>query len=118
MLFAMIEGEGAPEGEKFAQAVKWLYSSIYPIKFAAKKKMGKDFVVAPLEGLWWADDMNDFIRGNREKWKWWLMIVLPEWTDEELFEEGVAKGEKSWENALKVCAWNGLRRGFVCRSCI
>ncbi len=94
MLFAMIDGTGAPEGENFAHAVPWLYSSIYPIKFAAKKKMGKDFVVAPLEGLWWADDMNDFIKGNRDKWKWRLMIVLPEWTSEEMFEEGVAKGEK------------------------
>ncbi|HHG91124.1 MAG TPA: hypothetical protein ENJ90_11705 [Devosia sp.] len=94
MLFAMIDGEGAPEGENFAQSVKWLYSTIYPIKFAAKKKMGKDFVMAPLEGLWWADDMDDFIKGNRNKWKWRLMIVLPEWTSEQMFEEGVVKGEE------------------------
>jgi len=94
MLFAMIDGEGAPEGESFSQATQWLYATIYPIKFAAKKKMGKDFVMAPLEGLWWADDMDDFIKGNRDKWKWRLMIVLPEWTSEEMFEEGRARGQK------------------------
>ncbi len=94
MLFVMIDGTGAPEGENFNTAVQWLYSTVYPIKFMSKKKMGKDFVMAPLEGLWWADDMDDFIKGNREKWKWRLMIVLPEWTSEELFEEGVAKGMK------------------------
>ncbi|MCF6326478.1 MAG: GyrI-like domain-containing protein [Devosiaceae bacterium] len=94
MLFAMIDGEGAPEGTNFAKSVPWLYSAVYTIKFAAKKKMGRDFVVAPLEGLWWADDMDDFIKGNRDKWKWRLMIVLPEWADEEMFEEGVAKGMK------------------------
>ncbi len=94
MLFAMIDGEGPPAGENFTRSVQWLYSSIYPIKFMSKKRMGKDFVMAPLEGLWWADDMDDFINDNRDKWKWRLMIVLPEWTDEELFEEGVAKGQK------------------------
>ncbi len=94
MLFAMIDAQGAPEGENFAQAVQWLYSTIYPIKFMAKKRMGKDFVMAPLEGLWWADDMNDFIEGNRDKWKWRLMIVLPDWTSEEMFEQGAARGEK------------------------
>ncbi len=94
MLFAMIEGKGAPEGENFARAVQWLYSSVYPLKFMSKKRLGKDFVVAPLEGLWWADDMEDFIRGNREEWKWRLMIVLPDWIDQEMFAEGVGKGQK------------------------
>ncbi|MCF6303688.1 MAG: GyrI-like domain-containing protein [Devosiaceae bacterium] len=78
----------------YMNAVKWLYSTIYPIKFLAKKKMGKDFVAAPLEGLWWADNMDDFVNGIRDKWKWRMMIVLPEWTSDELFEEGVAKAEK------------------------
>ena len=94
MQFVMIDGEGDPNGEVYAHAVQWLYSTVYPIKFIAKKRMTKDFVVAPLEGLWWADDMDDFITGDRDKWKWRMMLALPSWADEEMFEEGVAKAQK------------------------
>ena len=89
--FVSIQGQGAPEGEAYAQAVQWLYATLYPMKFIAKKKLGKDFVVPPLEGLWWADDMDDYISGNRAGWKWQMMIATPDWVDEALFEEGLAK---------------------------
>ena len=91
--FVMIDGQGDPGHDVYMNAVQWLFSTIYPIKFIAKKKMGKDFVAAPLEGLWWADNIDDFVSGNREKWKWRMMIHMPDWTDEALFEEGVAKAE-------------------------
>ena len=94
MPFLMIDGEGDPSGEEYTKAVQWLYSVVYPIKFIAKKRIGKDFVVAPLEGLWWADDIDDFINDNKEKWKWRMMIVLPDWADQELFEEAVIKAIK------------------------
>lgn len=89
MQFAVIDGSGNPEGASFAQAIKWLFTVIYPIKRDAKKRMGKRFAEPPLECLWWADDMNDFITGNRDKLKWRLMIVLPHWTDDALFAQGV-----------------------------
>jgi hypothetical protein len=88
--FAMIDGEGNPGGEEHQHAIKWLFSSIYPIKRIARERMGKDFVEPPLEGLWWADDMNDFIAGARDKVKWRMMIVTADWVSEEMFNEGVA----------------------------
>lgn len=94
MQFVMIDGAGAPEGEAYTRAVQWLFSTIYPIKFIAKKKLGKDFVAPPLEGLWWADDLNAFIDGARDNWKWRMMIVTPDWVDADMFEEGVAKAQK------------------------
>ena len=30
-------------------------------------RMGRSYVESPLEVLWWVDDMNDFIAGDREK---------------------------------------------------
>ncbi|KZL20378.1 GyrI-like domain-containing protein [Pseudovibrio sp. WM33] len=89
MQFAMIDGHGNPEGEAFAQAIKWLFTVIYPIKLDTKKRLGKRFVEPPLECLWWADDVTDLITGNKDKLKWRLMIVLPHWTDDTLFAQGV-----------------------------
>lgn len=89
--FVMIEGEGSPASEGYTHAVQWLYSVIYPIKFIAKKRLGKDFVAPPLEGLWWADDMSAYLSGDKDKWKWRMMIATPDWVDQEMFEEAVTK---------------------------
>jgi hypothetical protein len=87
--FAMVDGDGDPDGEPFRHAVKWLFSAIHPIKRVAKERMGKDFVEPPLEGLWWADDPNDLVAGRRDRLKWRLMIVTADWVSEEMFEEAV-----------------------------
>jgi hypothetical protein len=88
--FAMLDGAGDPDGERFHHAVRWLFSAIYPIKRIAKDRMGKDFVEPPLEGLWWADDMGDVLSGNRDDLKWRLMIVTADWVTDAMFDEGVA----------------------------
>jgi hypothetical protein len=90
MQFAMIDGEGDPDGDRFKQAVRWLFSAIYPLKRIAKERMSKDFVEPPLEGLWWADDMNDFMAGNRDKLRWRVMIVTADWVTADLFDRAVA----------------------------
>ena len=57
----------------------------------ARERMGKNFVEPPLEGLWWADDMQDFICGNRNKLIWRMMIVYePDWLTAEMFDNAVA----------------------------
>ncbi|HQY93011.1 GyrI-like domain-containing protein [Caldilinea sp.] len=36
-----------------------------------------NYRVAPLEGLWWGDDMDVFITANRAAWRWTMMIAQP-----------------------------------------
>ena len=62
MQFVMIDGEGDPAGEGYAHAMRWLFSVVYPLKLIAKKRMGKHFVEPPMECLWWADNIEDFLR--------------------------------------------------------
>jgi hypothetical protein len=64
---------------------------VYPIKRVARERMGKRFVEPPLEALWWADDMNDLVAGNRDKLKWRQMIVTADWVDLEMFDRAVAE---------------------------
>ena len=77
--FIMVDGEGSPASQAYANAVGALYSVAYTLKFALKAK-GKtpDFSVMPLEGLWWSDDMDDFLTGNKDGWKWTAMIAMPD----------------------------------------
>jgi len=91
MRFVMIDGEGNPEGEKFNRAVKWLFTVIHPIRLAGRKRLGRKFVEPPLEALWWADDVEDFIQAIKDKMKWRLMIVIADWVSEELYDQAVEK---------------------------
>jgi len=100
--FIMLDGRGSPDGEAFEQAVLWLFAAIYPIKRIARERMGRNFVEPPLEGLWWADDVADFIAGKRDKLKWRLMIpAFPEWMDQDMFAGAVAEAAKKRGRAPK-----------------
>lgn len=85
--FAMIDGKGDPNtSEEYRHAIEWLYSVTYPLKFMSKKELGKDYGVAPLEGLWWADDMSSFLTGDKHLWSWTMMIMQPDWITGEMFK--------------------------------
>lgn len=73
--YVMIDGRGATDRTALDHAVKWLFAVIYPIKRIARQRMGRNFVEPPVEGLWWADDVADFVCGNREKLNWRMMMV-------------------------------------------
>jgi len=75
MRFVCIDGRGAADRSALDQAVKWLFAVIYPVRRIARQRMGRNFVEPPLEGLWWADDVQDFLCGNKARLNWRMMIV-------------------------------------------
>ena len=78
--FLSVEGQGDPQTSPvYSAAVSALYSLSYGLKFRSKSVHQRDYVVGPLEGLWWADDMNAYRAGDRQAWKWRMMIRQPEW---------------------------------------
>jgi len=89
MQFLMIDGIGSPgDSQEYLDALAVLYPVVFKTKFLSKAK-GKDYVVPPLEGLWWAKNMDDFTEGNRDKWKWTMMIMQPEWITREMIDEAI-----------------------------
>jgi hypothetical protein len=89
MQFLMIDGVGSPgDSEEYLNALKVLYPVAFKVKFMSKA-IGKDYVVPPLEGLWWADNMDDFIKGNRDKWKWTMMIMQPNWITQQMIDKAI-----------------------------
>ena len=86
MKMLCIDGEGNPNtAESFSQAAEALYSMSYTLKFQMKAE-GFDYVVMPLEGLWFADDMAAFSEEKKEDWKWTLMVRQPDQVSEEQIE--------------------------------
>lgn len=102
MNFLMIDGAGDPNRERsYQEAVEALFSVAYAVKFKAKKTLAIDYGVPPLEGLWWARDMKDFVAGDKAKWKWTMMIMQPEFVHAALVRDTIAEvGEKKGLPAL------------------
>jgi hypothetical protein len=52
MNFLMVDGKGDPNTAKgYDDAVEALYSIAYSIKMLSRKRLGRDYVVPPLDGL-------------------------------------------------------------------
>ena len=79
--YLMVDGHGDPNTvPEYAEALGVLYPLAYTLKLTSKGELGRDYVVPPLEGLWWADDMAAFTtRRDKSAWHWTLMLVVPEW---------------------------------------
>ena len=96
LAFLMIDGKGDPNvAPAFADAIGSLYAVSYTAKFTAKRELGADYRVMPLEGLFETPAGTDFFTADRAEWTWTLMIMQPEPVTAELIEEARAKaGEK------------------------
>jgi hypothetical protein len=95
--YLMIDGHGDPNTSAYGSAVAALYPLAYRLKFASRAQLDRDYVVMPLEGLWWADDMATFTTvRDKGRWDWTLMIMVPDWITADMFRaarEQLASGE-------------------------
>jgi hypothetical protein len=85
--FIAVDGRGDPNtSADYARAVEALYAVAYTIKFTSKRTLGRDFVVGPLEGLWWSDRPEVFITRAKDAWHWRMLISQPDWITEDHIE--------------------------------
>jgi hypothetical protein len=91
--YLMIDGHGDPNtSPAFTEAVETLYPVAYKLKFTSKNELGRDYVVPPLEGLWWAEDMAAFTTTrDKSRWDWTLMLMVPDWIDQATFVTAVER---------------------------
>ena len=89
--YLAIDGRGDPNSAAFAVAMRVLYPVAYRVKAAARRELGRDHVVPPLEALWWAEDMDAFtVARDKSRWSWTAMILTPDWVPDAMVEEAVA----------------------------
>jgi hypothetical protein len=95
MQFLMVDGRGDPNtSPEYAAALASLFPLAYRLKFLSKGELERDYVVMPLEALWWSSDMDAFTRArDKSRWEWTLMTMVPDWIAPEHVEsarDGVA----------------------------
>lgn len=95
MHFLAVRGQGDPneEGGAYKQAIGLLYAVAFTIKMS---KLGShkldgyfDYVVPPLEGLWWQEGVYGVDYARKEAFHWISLIRLPEFVTKEAFDWAV-----------------------------
>lgn len=90
--YIAVRGKGDPnqEDSEYKASIQLLYPIIFTIKMSKKtdvKLKGYfDFVVPPLEGLWWTSDNSEFDYGNKDDFNFISMIRLPDFVTRDIFD--------------------------------
>ncbi|MDO5324046.1 MAG: GyrI-like domain-containing protein [Clostridia bacterium] len=100
MHFVAVRGSGNPntEGGEYKSAMQLLYGVAFTIKMS---KLGDhriegyfDYVVPPLEGLWWQEGESALDLAHKEHFQWINMIRLPEFVTRQEFDWAVAEAAR------------------------
>lgn len=99
-----VDGHGDPNtSPEFARAIGALYPAAYALKFLSKRELGRDYVVPPLEGLWWSEDQAAFLEGRKADWSWTLLLMIPDWLSSEAVDRARDAGtEKAGPDAPEL----------------
>ncbi len=90
--FFMIDGIGNPnENIKYQEALEALYGAAFTLKMKVVKKQNpkNDYVVPPLEGLWYMDKMEEWSMDEKDKWEWTMMIMIPDFVKKDQIKKAL-----------------------------
>jgi hypothetical protein len=120
MHFLAVRGQDDPneEGGTYNQALKMLYAVAFTIKMSRQNKHKLegyfDYVVPPLEGLWWQEGIHGVDNTRKADFRWISLIRLPEFVTRDIFDWAIRETTEkkqqdfspveffSWEEGLCV----------------
>ena len=112
LAFLAVDGHGDPNvSPAYAEAVEALFALSYAVRAIAKKALGRVHTVAPLEGLWSAEDPRAFVIRDKAAWDWTLMIAQPRWISPDLVDAGRAQAAKKPRPALDRVSFGPYAEG-------
>lgn len=98
--YIAVRGKGDPneEGGAYQQAISVLYAVAYTLKMSYKTDYKIEgffeYVVPPLEGFWWQDDIDGIDYTNKSSFNWISVIRLPDFITQKDFEWAVETATK------------------------
>lgn len=100
MNYIAVRGKGNPNQEdgEYKQSIGLLYGIAFTIKMSYKGARKIDgyfeYVVPPLEGLWWQDGVRGIDYSHKESFQFISMIRLPDFVTKDDFEWAVEEATK------------------------
>ena len=123
MNYVAVRGKGdpnEPEGE-YKAAIGILYAISFTIKMSYKGAHKIDgyfsYVVPPLEGLWWQENVNGIDYSHKEDFQWISMIRLPDFVGREDFDWAVREATEKKKKDFSKAKFFTYREG-ICVQCM
>ena len=98
--YIAIRGKGDPNEEngEYQKAISVLYAVAYTLKMSYKIDYRIDgffeYVVPPLEGFWWQDNIDGVDYSDKSSFNWISVIRLPDFVTEKDFKWAIETAEK------------------------
>ena len=123
MNFLAGRGTGDPnaEGGAYQTAMGLLYGVAFTIKMSGKagREMDGyfDYVVPPLEGLWWQEDRQGIDYAHKEAFRWISLIRLPDFVTRTDFDWAVEEASRKKKADFSPVEFLSLTEG-LCVQCM
>ncbi len=116
--YIAVRGKGNPneEGGAYQQAISVLYAVAYTLKMSYKSDYKIEgffeYVMPPLEGFWWQDDVADVDYADKSTFNWISVIRLPDFVAKKDFEWAVETASKKKKMDCSSAEYLTLEEGL------
>lgn len=116
--YIAVRGIGNPneEGGAYQQALNVVYAIAYTLKMSYKGshqiKGFYEYVVPPLEGFWWQDNVDGCDYSDKSTFHWISILRLPEFVTKEEFEWAVEEATKKKKLDCSVAEFFTVEEGL------
>lgn len=116
--YIAVRGKGDPNetGGAYQQAIQLLYSVAYTLKMSYKTDYHMEgffeYVVPPLEGLWWQDRGGDINYKDKSAFHWISLIRLPDFVTPKDLDWAIATASKKKKLDCSPVEWLTLDEGL------
>ena len=123
MNYIAVRGRGNPNEEdgEYKKSIELLYGIAYTIKMSKKgdhKIEGYfDYVVPPLEGFWWQDDVDGIDYGHKENFQWISVIRLPDFVTKADFNWAIEEATRKKKMDFSKVEFLEIEEG-LCVQCM
>lgn len=121
--FLAVRGKGDPNEEngEYSRAFPLLYGMAYTLKMSYKGDYAIDgffeYVVPPLEGLWWLRDGGEFDPCRKDRLEWISMIRLPDFINRKDYEWALAEAARKKKMDFSAVEFFTYHEG-LCVQCL
>ncbi len=123
MNYIAVRGKGNPNEEdgEYKKSIELLYGIAYTIKMSKKgdyKIEGYfDYVVPPLEGFWWQENVDGIDYSRKENFQWISVIRLPDFVTKADFEWAIEEATRKKKMDFSKVEFLTLEEG-LCVQCM
>ena len=123
MNYIAVRGKGNPNEEdgEYKKSIELLYGIAYTIKMSKKgdhKIEGYfDYVVPPLEGFWWQENLDGIDYSHKENFQWISVIRLPDFVTKADFEWAIEEATRKKKMDFSKVEFLEIEEG-LCVQCM